>query len=45
MDPIEIINQIIANAMATAGEYTENVDTAAGKIIRERIGLFYLTLL
>ena len=40
MDPIEIINQIIANAMATAGEYTENVDTAAGKIIRERIGLF-----
>lgn len=40
MDPIEIINQIIAKAMETAGEYTEKVDSAAGKIIRERIGLF-----
>ena len=40
MDPIEIINLIIANAMTTASEYTEEASDAANKIIRERIGYF-----
>ena len=40
MDPIEIINQIIANAMLKAEEYSGEADDAAHKIIREQIGLF-----
>ena len=40
-DPIAIIEQIIANAMLTANEATEESSLAAERIIKERIG-FYL---
>lgn len=39
-DPIEIIETIISNAMATASEYADEADSAAEKIIREQIGMY-----
>jgi hypothetical protein len=40
-DPIQIIETIIANAIDTANEHTDNADAAAEKLIRKSAG-FYL---
>lgn len=39
-DPVEIINQIISNAINQANEYTASADTAAQRLISNSIGVY-----